>query len=987
MSTKIITLDDHFSTGEPTVQLVSTWGRNGRLLRESTSLQKIASINSPAVDYIKNVTPEPGKSIVLIVGLGDHETYGPNRNGDGFPSEPVPGKIAEDEVLTKHYKSYKKAHVFRHHVNGDPAKAIGRVKEAFWNPRMRRVEVLEDFDHSKAPDLLEKIAAGEYPSKSMGCFPQETQITTENGRVAIQQIRVGDTVLTHTGKFCVVTETHIREYQDTLFSIKTILGRVSSTKEHPFLIIPKKYVEERVRSTGVYYYRQRRDLTQIDPAIGHWISAKNLHIGMYVAYPFDSTEKQTLTTDECRILGYYGAEGWCDKEEHSNTRVNFAHHITDVLPVEIKQIAHKLNIKVSTRKTTHSIKCNVTYLTSKYLRQLCLTHVGKYAKTKRLSLELMQQPIEQQLTFLGAYLNGDGHYDKKLRRFTISTANEELAQQLKLICLRCGIYARIQKLNVKPHPKSPTQRVAYALNISGRYAKILKKYSSKGPVEIPAFSSTGKAPILVKGALITQISEINQLEFCGNVYNLEVKTDHSFVADGVAVHNCRIKYDVCTLCGNKAKTRADYCDCLKFEMGKIDSHTGKQAAALNPSPDFFDSSWVIRPADRTGYMLKKVAYARPYEISSFELGERVEDLKEKSAAIGKSADIEKVLDGKVEEAKSHLTDSDIKLLSKYKDTVLPKAKNTKPLKISAIRIIAQFSPGDALETTEGLGMPLGLGELLQYFMSRMAPDHEHDDKITKSANAHVPFILKLLEENPRFCDTLIKESNLFDGQFNPKLASQLEPYLPERATTGDYLARRMLPANLYEGEPLTNVYTWTDPNTGQQYQTNQHAIQQMHDNLSGAAYKRKAMMAAPLLGASALLGTAAMALGRKGFAHRGKAIAAGLGSAATGLYGGYQALKPTQLPGPTIMTDQGKPISGWTEMVRTASADSEETTYMLRRAIDKHSNILTSNKVAALNTAIKTAAVALDTDDTVLGSDLDLEKVATIVGNSIVTQA
>ncbi len=616
MTTKIITLEDHFSTGEPTVQLVSTWGRNGNILRESTSVQKIAAVKSPALDYIKSVTPEPGKSIVLIIGLGDHETYGPNRNGDGFPSEPVHGKIFEDEVLTRHYKSYKKAHVFRHHVNNDPEKAVGRVKEAFWNPSMRRVEVVEDFEHSRAPDLLEKIASGEFPAKSMGC---------------------------------------------------------------------------------------------------------------------------------------------------------------------------------------------------------------------------------------------------------------------------------------------------------------------------------------------------------------------------------RIKYDVCTLCGNKAKTRAEYCDHLKYEMGKIDGHTGKQAAALNPSPDFFDSSWVIRPADRTGYMLKKVAYARPYEISSYELGERVDDLKEKAAAIGKSADIEKVLDGKVEEAKSHLTDADIKLLSKYKNTVLPSAKNTKPLKINAIRIIAQYSPGDAIDTTDSIGMPLGLGELLQYFMSRMEPEHEHSDKITKSASAHVPVILKLLADHPRFCDSLIKESSLFDGGFNEKLANQLAPYAQDRLTTGDYLARRLLPANMYEGEPLTNTYSWTDPNTGHQYATNQYAIQQMHDTLSTTGYKNKLLKSAPLLGMSALLGVAAMGLGRKGFAHRGKAVAAGLGSAAAGMYGGYQLAKPATLPGPSIMTDQGKPISGWTEMVRTASADPAEMVYMIRRTLDKTSQVLSSNDTYAVYSAVKTATMADDEDTALLGTNLDLEKVATIVGNSIVT--
>ena len=170
MSNKIITLDSRFATGEPTVQLIATPGRDGRMLRERTSLHmsKTAS-QSPAMDYIRNVEPQPGKSIVLIIGLGDHETYGPNRNADGFPSEPVPGKITGDQVLTKHYKSYENANVFEHHVDHDPAKAIGKVLKAFWNHIMRRVEVLEDFDHEKAPHLLQRVGDGEFPSKSMGC--------------------------------------------------------------------------------------------------------------------------------------------------------------------------------------------------------------------------------------------------------------------------------------------------------------------------------------------------------------------------------------------------------------------------------------------------------------------------------------------------------------------------------------------------------------------------------------------------------------------------------------------------------------------------------------------------------------------------------------------------------------------------------------------------------------------------------------------------
>ena len=171
MLQKIVELPSQFSTGEPTVQFVATGGKNSRTLRNETSLHRVKTASeSPALDLVRSIQPEPGKTIVLIIGLGDSETYGPNRRGDAFPSEPIPGLLGADDVLTKHCQSYDNALVYRHHINHDPAGAIGKVIKAFWNPYMRRVEVVESFDHDKAPDLLEQVTSGQPLAKSMGCL-------------------------------------------------------------------------------------------------------------------------------------------------------------------------------------------------------------------------------------------------------------------------------------------------------------------------------------------------------------------------------------------------------------------------------------------------------------------------------------------------------------------------------------------------------------------------------------------------------------------------------------------------------------------------------------------------------------------------------------------------------------------------------------------------------------------------------------------------
>lgn len=174
---KIIELDDHFATGEPTVQSVLVWN-HGR----SVDTSRITKYASEALDYIKAVAPEPGRTQLLLNALGAEETYGPNRNGDGFPEYPVPARgkvasvdqpwfVAPGEELTAHYASFEKnpAHVFQNHVNRDKTKASGVVKKAFWNPRMHRVELLVSVDNAKDPEWAKRAADGELSAVSMGC--------------------------------------------------------------------------------------------------------------------------------------------------------------------------------------------------------------------------------------------------------------------------------------------------------------------------------------------------------------------------------------------------------------------------------------------------------------------------------------------------------------------------------------------------------------------------------------------------------------------------------------------------------------------------------------------------------------------------------------------------------------------------------------------------------------------------------------------------
>ena len=144
---KVLELDEHFrgSQGfEPTVRL----------------LDFNSKVASEAEQWATSIRPKPGKTYILVLAMGASEYYGPNRNGDAF----------RESELRKTYKTFEtNAHVYKSHVNKDPAKSYGRVVKAFYNDDMHRVELVLEIDNSKAPDIVDKVNSGQSVAVSMGC--------------------------------------------------------------------------------------------------------------------------------------------------------------------------------------------------------------------------------------------------------------------------------------------------------------------------------------------------------------------------------------------------------------------------------------------------------------------------------------------------------------------------------------------------------------------------------------------------------------------------------------------------------------------------------------------------------------------------------------------------------------------------------------------------------------------------------------------------
>jgi hypothetical protein len=541
MIPKIVHLEPYFPTGELTVQPVLLWS-NGRPCYEG--ITKHASVGS---EYFKTITPVPGHSFVYVLAVSAWETYGENRNGDSFPENPYkehenPPWISPQDILPLHYKTFEQfGYNYRHHVNKDPAKAVGKVVKAFWNPTMHRVELLVDLENEKAPDLVERIANGEFPPVSMGT---------------------------------------------------------------------------------------------------------------------------------------------------------------------------------------------------------------------------------------------------------------------------------------------------------------------------------------------------------------------------------RVMYDVCSICGNRAPTRAQYCDHLKFQMRDVIE--GRKVSALNPSPKFFDISWVFRGADPVAFMLKKVAGEAAYDISGADAGEYIEQMTQTKNAARKMAVIDKIVQGIPVDAKEYGMDpSEVSNLCHMRDTVSMIGQRMPPLPDNVLQSLSGHSMPQIFSSLMASGgMMLSTPEVIKITIYKMYPKAHIDNSVVDRSVAMQNSILKLFSDFPQLLEKL-RETGILDmgvEHVDPKVAALIAPYMEKRSGISQYLKRQLIPEDWRDVDPYTQQLSITDPASGETYGTTIGAATRAHDEIAKANLKKVVGGAALLGGAYKLIGSG---LDYKGFGKLKPLAALGLG-----------ALGVSQWPsmGKHYMTDQGVPVPTMTELSKVSSA-------------------------------------------------------------------
>lgn len=133
-------------------------------------------------------------------------------------------------------------------MNGISTSEVNALKEFMTGDTIE--ESIEDnMKNTKFQELLHKHAdtidlakSFEGKVKTVGinaCFTGDTLIKTINGQKQIKNIKVGDLVLTHKGRYMPVVDTMVREVDEicTVSCFKTEFVFVQTTLNHPFLVL------------------------------------------------------------------------------------------------------------------------------------------------------------------------------------------------------------------------------------------------------------------------------------------------------------------------------------------------------------------------------------------------------------------------------------------------------------------------------------------------------------------------------------------------------------------------------------------------------------------------------------------------------------------------------------------------------------------------------------------------------------------------------
>ena len=364
-----------------------------------------------------------------------------------------------------------------------------------WETKFRTTG--ETAETLRAKDLLHSIAEGTWV-----CLPPGELILTENGERPIETIQPGDQVWTHKGRLARVDHPMVQPFSGDLVEI-SVNGyhRMLVTDNHPVLV------------SG---YKSKADFLPAGKvSVGDYLMVPNFR-------PSDGrkTPTEPQSTAFLRLLGYYLAEGSVEDDRGTPSTTRFTFHINEVDYVDdVLSLIKEAFDKTASVRVLESHNVREVVVCSRAIAAAFMHFCGRGAASKCINEELfVNYDSVSLLELVDTWLRGDGH-DRVLnmthRQLTGRTVSEQLAR---------GIFRILVMNRLKPTMRRDLpvgKKPVYSISLFGRCAGRFYDRVPRG-----------------RGYLRYKVQSVRRIPYTGQVYNLNLDRDSTFLTNFFVVHNC-----------------------------------------------------------------------------------------------------------------------------------------------------------------------------------------------------------------------------------------------------------------------------------------------------------------------------------------------------------------------------------------------------------------------------------------------------------------
>lgn len=398
------------------------------------------------------------------------------------------------------------------------------------------------------------------------CLRGDTKIITKDGYKLIENIQIGDEVLTHNGRFKKVIKTFEREINEneTYFvnSPLSITYPIQITENHPIL------TAEKIKNQKLGLSKNIRNFIKNDIYQSSWKSLQEIDLKRKVRnyehaiFPkfkiennsnneiidlnelchdivYNKTEenvsyyKQKNSTkrfikkdyDLGKLLGLFLAEG-----SYQNNKLSFAFHRDENELISfVQDFFKKYNIDFSIEKRTYS-KCTLVETYNKFIFKIFKKFInGKYCWEKHLNEDFVNWNKKFIKGIIDGLWLGDGLHEPKEKNI-LSLTSEKLVYQTRLLMSSFNCITRISQKQLK----NKNNKIQYVLELNNVFNKKIDECTEHG-LEY----NLGSRAILSNDFWWAKpkIEKVNSDKLI-KVYNIEVEEDNSYCPLGLVVHNC-----------------------------------------------------------------------------------------------------------------------------------------------------------------------------------------------------------------------------------------------------------------------------------------------------------------------------------------------------------------------------------------------------------------------------------------------------------------